>query len=434
MDKVALIDIFVAEDRKLICEECGEKVNQVSWLIRHIREKHFPDERAYVVKHYLNGKNPICEAPGCKEEAPLKTIYSYKRFCQKHQNISRGIVNQNRNKQERLAKFNEFILQLNQEGYRLADPNYQYTSVHAHIELIHNVCEKPFNGLLNAVWQRGTRCPNNECMQKARKQALAKSQNFCAWTDEDLQFLKENWGKLHSDEIAKHLGATNSSVRHKASRLKLKSRGIYDKRTYEVDDNFFSTLNIENCYWAGFLASDGCKKDGKNAITFALKKSDKSAVEAFKEQVKFTGPLHEAENSATGCFYVQITSQQWVKDLKEHFNIVVRKSLILQPPNIEDPALKDAFIVGYIDGDGCISFDKGYIQIQILGTKEVTTWFRDRFDEILEKHDKERTGEQIIKNENIYVIKFKGSRAKIILDHLKKCPVPHVFERKWDQV
>lgn len=51
------------------------------------------------------------------------------------------------------------------------------------------------------------------------------------WTESDLDYLKNNYGKIASEKIAKHLKRSSNSVRHKAQRM-----GLAEKRNFWDED------------------------------------------------------------------------------------------------------------------------------------------------------------------------------------------------------
>lgn len=121
-------------------------------------------------------------------------------------------------------------------------------------------------------------------------------------------------------------------------------------------------------------------------------------------------------------------------DLAKYYNIIPRKSLILQPPNIKNKELIDAFIVGYIDGDGSIGrykFKKcksKILQISFIGTLEICEWIQNRFSEIV-GYNISRVYSRG-KGKNQYQFMCSGQMAIDIWQHFSSINVPSL-ERKW---
>lgn len=58
------------------------------------------------------------------------------------------------------------------------------------------------------------------------------------------------------------------------------------KRTYNVNDYYFTDSSNQSIYWAGFIAADGClsKKDNSFSLSVAIK--DIAHLEKFKENIR----------------------------------------------------------------------------------------------------------------------------------------------------
>lgn len=136
----------------------------------------------------------------------------------------------------------------------------------------------------------------------------------------------------------------------------------YKQRTYNVDDFFFNIPNELNSYYAGFIAADGCicsRNRDKRTLKIGLSSKDSKWLKTFKEKIKSESPIkNRIQKKIYEITEISITSKQIVDDLKSNFNVVPRKSLILEPPFIKEQNLKYAFICGYIDGDDTIFLSK----------------------------------------------------------------------------
>ena len=64
------------------------------------------------------------------------------------------------------------------------------------------------------------------------------------------------------------------------------------ERQHNVNDDFFNNPNILNCYWAGFIAADGCiGRRNNNVLSIGLSSKDKQHLETFKNNINFSGPI-----------------------------------------------------------------------------------------------------------------------------------------------
>lgn len=146
-------------------------------------------------------------------------------------------------------------------------------------------------------------------------------------------------------------------------------------RTYNINDNFFTVVDQCNSYWAGFIAADGNISKDYKLLSFGLAAKDKIILENFIKDTNSENVIREYKSNSKDCVALQITSEQFCKDLFINFNITPNKSLTLSPPENLTNELKDAFIIGYIDGDGSIGLYKSKkqksLQISILGTLQM---------------------------------------------------------------
>jgi hypothetical protein len=78
-------------------------------------------------------------------------------------------------------------------------------------------------------------------------------------------------------------------------------------RKYQVNDGYFSTLTLENCYYAGFLAADGCIT--KNQLIVGLSEIDKKWLENFKSSLNAESPIKDRiQKGVYKTCYLNITS------------------------------------------------------------------------------------------------------------------------------
>ena len=136
------------------------------------------------------------------------------------------------------------------------------------------------------------------------------------------------------------------------------------RRKYNVNDCFFETPNIVNCYYAGFIAADGCIRKYKGkfvetySLSFGLSIKDKDFLIKFLNTINYEGTIRYYENKGRKYVGVEIKSNKICEDLRNNFNITERKTHTLCPPSLFGKNLIDAFICGYIDGDGSVYFSK----------------------------------------------------------------------------
>lgn len=270
------------------------------------------------------------------------------------------------------------------------------------------------------------------------------------WSIEEDEFLRKNYGKVKISIISENLGRSTDCIKTRASKFKLKGNSSLACSTYEFNHNYFDNPTIYNSYWAGFIAADGCLYYGKNAnklgvLKILLSKQDKEILEQFSKDCNYNGKILEfsriLNNKVHKYCYIHICNlSYWADNLKKYWNIVPRKTRILEPPLITDIQQQLAYIIGYIDGDGSIYKEsqpsgKSRLCLGISGTKAILEWI----SHILYKFENQekyklRTPLKInkhINNNLTHSIVYTNQRAIRLLNMLKAVPITFRLKRKW---
>jgi len=271
---------------------------------------------------------------------------------------------------------------------------------------------------------------------KARNLGLS-DKKYPNWTEEEISFLKENYKSLPTEEISSILNRTRDAIITKVNNLGISSYA--DKKgRYLFNRDYFSVLNLERAYWAGFIAADGCLSTVGNSIKLSIRlnRKDHNHLEMFKKCISHEGPVHKGSSlrKQTTCFFSVIEINgifEWQSDLYKIYNITPKKSLTLKPPNLRDSSLIKAFIIGYIDGDGYIGRRHyyNYWRLSIVGTEDFLMFIESFFN----KHYPYYKLAHLRKNKSIYEYDIQGKRVSTILRDLATIKVPHLY-RKWNPV
>lgn len=208
------------------------------------------------------------------------------------------------------------------------------------------------------------------------------------------------------------------------------------KPKYFCNDSFFAIPNPINSYWAGFIAADGSidKRDSRLAIELGIK--DEIILQTFKTQIEYTGIISYTKTKRDNIVQprINIFSKKIVNDLNNNFNITPRKSLTLKPPNNLDKDCTEAFIKGYIDGDGCFYLAKDYHRgtgnfiphLSILGTFEILSWIQNYINTLTNIGG----AGSLARERSVWVLQYKRHKCLYIYKNL--CPNPtFLLERKW---
>jgi len=262
------------------------------------------------------------------------------------------------------------------------------------------------------------------------------------WTKHEKEYLKENYGKVPLNDIAVTINRSIGAVYVQRKRMGLKSlTKCVGRRKYTRDDDYFEHPNLENSYWAGFIAADGCvskMSDTYQSLNIGLSIKDKKHLLKFKKSISYNGKLRNYTKNKS--VYLTIYSCQITNDLLNNFNITSQKTYTLQPPNLIEENLIKAYIIGYLDGDGSIGWQKikkGKIfRIKIGGASiNMISWVKKMFDIWLPNTSKYSKGANVNTYTNKYGTRISeysiaGERAINIYNMLNQIKVQKL-KRKW---
>lgn len=252
--------------------------------------------------------------------------------------------------------------------------------------------------------------------------------NKIYYTKEQDEFIKKNLLEKKSIIwISKELGYSREAI---SNRAKILMGPDFDMRrkSYIILD-YFSEINTpEKAYWLGFLAADGyiCK----DSLSIQLQKRDKTHLQKFSNAIQ--GNLTIQEINGTNNFgkdyshyRVAIKSKQLVEDLAKH-GVYQNKSLTLSKPDLDENFLP-YWIIGYMDGDGCITKNKKKMRIIFTGTLNVLEFIK----EYLHSNNKIRLEHRC---QNTYNLQLENDLSLAFLTKYDYIHLPYVLDRKKDFV
>lgn len=189
-------------------------------------------------------------------------------------------------------------------------------------------------------------------------------------------------------------------------------------RGYRVD--VFDEINIVSAYWLGFYFADGCvyggKKGNRNLVNFSV--SDYDVLEKlalfYEIDVKYIGVKNTPEGEKH--FFLDLSNRHLFQQLVS-LGCVPNKSHIVEPPKINDQ-FYIPFLMGFYDGDGCLSRNSSINSWKVgIGTagKTLFEWIIQLLVSmgLIFSHEK-RPG----KNGDFYEVVMCGITAKVFLDIL----------------
>lgn len=194
-------------------------------------------------------------------------------------------------------------------------------------------------------------------------------------TVEQLQYIKQNIDLFKTNtEIAVRFNLTRKQISDILYTNKIR-RSYTNQGRVNYNKEFFSAYSKLSCYWAGFIAADGCissRKNGIRFLTISLKKEDEEHLKYFIQHIdgnnlKIVNRTVKNKNGIFPYVSVILYSDKICDDLQNNFNIYKNKTKNLEfPVKVPKKFLVD-FIRGFIDGDGCLSItsDKRTVVIRL---------------------------------------------------------------------
>ncbi len=110
-------------------------------------------------------------------------------------------------------------------------------------------------------------------------------------------------------------------------------------------------------YILGLLASDGCVYSDRPRVKFSVHEKDRVLTETVRDELAPGSPILMERCRDYKLAKVHFTSPEMCKDLAK-LGIVPKKSHILTWPTLLPEAFVNSFLLGILDGDGCLMTDK----------------------------------------------------------------------------
>ncbi len=215
---------------------------------------------------------------------------------------------------------------------------------------------------------------------------------------------------------------------------------------HSKNETFWETPNTLNSYYAGLMAADGSVGGYREVLQWTCESADRSSMEAFIRATRFTGRMtetlmhHPAGNTSIHCRVFVSACQKWNADLARNFNVVPQKVHRLAPPTFQSDLLACCYLIGYTDGDGCISILKSNTDspMPVLSytsaSKDIVQWVRDFVDLKFPFSNRRNPKRAVIGSspeQSYHHCRIYGLQAIKLFDFLRRIDVPH-FARKWD--
>lgn len=161
------------------------------------------------------------------------------------------------------------------------------------------------------------------------------------------------------------------------------------KRRIKVNDNFFDNIDSEEkAYWLGFFSADGYNSESYGSLELSLQASDLEHLKSFRNSLQCTGNIKKKVIKGKYVSYRLVFNSKIMSKRLAELNCVQAKSLIYEPPKLDNDELERHFIRGLFDADGSLSMGKvinpntGYFQLmaQLVGTKKTLDFVKQHIN------------------------------------------------------
>lgn len=175
----------------------------------------------------------------------------------------------------------------------------------------------------------------------------------CArWTEEDLAYLRKNYGLLTARDIALHLRRTDKAVMARGRLLGLPSRQRAGANSLVKD--YFKVIDTPMKAWVlGLLAADGSINSKTGQLKLEIHSKDFEILEAARDELAPEARIRFRVLGKSPMVRFAVQNPGLRTDLASH-GVVGAKSLITRWPADVPDRFANSFVCGYFDGDGSL--------------------------------------------------------------------------------
>lgn len=267
-----------------------------------------------------------------------------------------------------------------------------------------------------------------------------------SWSPEEDQLLKEltSSNRLGYQQMVPFFpGRTLASLICRANQ-KLKITNVYQYHKWEYDKTFFSTPTPINSYVAGFLAADGSvivlPKNHGFILRLEVANMDLEHLNTLKGLMGFTGPIFPGGQNKESSFFKMTIHSGFKNDLENHFGVIPDKARRFKPLQSSDFKNNLAYLLGLLDGDGCVHVSKeNTLSINLTSCCfEVVEWAKQFVDTMslpMLRSTAMKASVHDLHHADAYHIAIVGARAVCLVQLAQAFARKHslpILARKWD--
>lgn len=189
---------------------------------------------------------------------------------------------------------------------------------------------------------------------KAMKNGLQARSSPREWSEADTEYLAASYEHMPTMEIAKALGRRHATIKCQADKLGLLS--VKRRASAAIRHDYFAYVARPiQAYVLGLLASDGWVSSSGNELGIDLHAKDACLVELVRDELAPRSRVVPRPSGDRTGF--RVTSPQMKSDLGR-LSVTPRKSYTLRWPDLLPGELAASFILGVFDGDGSLGYDR----------------------------------------------------------------------------
>lgn len=172
----------------------------------------------------------------------------------------------------------------------------------------------------------------------------------------------------------------NSITCHARQYLDIRNDQFDYARKYQHNETFFDVPTILNSYVAGFWAADGgmMKTSTGYRLRVELSIIDEQHLNMLKNALGHTGPIKYWKAKNTSFFNIYV-SESYGNVMAANFGLIPNKSHRLTPPNLPSFETKFSYLLGLLDGDGCVHISNtGLLSLSYASSSRVAVrWVQE---------------------------------------------------------
>lgn len=208
-------------------------------------------------------------------------------------------------------------------------------------------------------------------------------------TEQERQELLETYrtGKYSKDDIERMFGVSQPTIKRILDASGQKTmRRVVKNRKHFFNEHYFDNIDTRaKAYILGFIFADGNMHQNMYVSSVGVADVDEDLIFFIQSELNLTGGIHRkvgkinkgSGNKEQDSIHLNINSKIFCEYLMKN-GVHPKKSLTLMPPTTIPEHLLNSFVLGYFDGDGCVSVAKNkQVGVTIVGTEEMMAFVQN---------------------------------------------------------